>query len=297
MHSKSLKGTGVALVTPFRKDGSVDFKALEKLLEYVITDGVDYLLALGTTSEYPTLSIDEQTAVVNLIKETNNRRLPLVLGISGNSTSEIVTKIQKTDFTDIDAILSVVPYYNKPSQKGIIQHFSTVAAASPVPVILYNVPGRTGKNMEVDTVVSLAHNNNNIIGIKEASGDIAQVMNIIKRTPDQFMVISGEDALTMPLVAAGASGVISVLANAYPKAFSEMVRAGLNDDQRKAREIHYNLLNFAEMIFEDGNPSGIKAALQIKDITQSAVRLPLTTISRSLYGKLDAEINSIPYEK
>jgi 4-hydroxy-tetrahydrodipicolinate synthase len=297
MHSKSLKGTGVALVTPFRKDGSVDFKALEKLLEYVITDGVDYLLALGTTSEYPTLSIDEQTAVVNLIKETNNRRLPLVLGISGNSTSEIVTKIQKTDFTDIDAILSVVPYYNKPSQKGIIQHFSTVAAASPVPVILYNVPGRTGKNMEVDTVVSLAHNNNNIIGIKEASGDIAQVMNIIKRTPDHFMVISGEDALTMPLVAAGASGVISVLANAYPKAFSEMVRAGLNDDQSKAREIHYNLLNFAEMIFEDGNPSGIKAALQIKDITQSAVRLPLTTISRSLYGKLDAEINSIPYEK
>jgi 4-hydroxy-tetrahydrodipicolinate synthase len=297
MHSKSFEGTGVALVTPFRKDGSVDFKALEKLLEYVITDGVEFLVALGTTSEYPTLTNDEQIAVVNSIKETNNRRLPLVLGIGGNSTSEIVTKIQKTDFTDIDAILSVVPYYNKPSQKGMIQHFSTIAAASPVPVILYNVPGRTGKNMEADTVISLAHNNNNIIGIKEASGDITQVMDIIKRTPDNIKVISGEDALTMPLVAAGASGVISVVANAYPKAFCEMVRAGLNDDHPKAREIHYNLLNFAEMIFEDGNPSGIKAALQIKNITQSAVRLPLTTISRSLYGKLDAEINSIPYEK
>lgn len=297
MNSKIFEGTGVALVTPFRKDGSIDFKAFEKLLEHVITEGVDFLVALGTTSEYPTLSDNEQLAVVNFIKEINNRRLPLMLGIGGNSTSEVLKKIQETDFTDIDAILSVVPYYNKPSQKGIIQHFVNIAAVSPVPIVLYNVPGRTGKNMDADTALYLAENNSNIIGIKEASGDFIQVMNIIKRKPDNFLVLSGEDALTMPMIAAGANGTISVTANAYPKTVSQMVKAGINNDNETAKKFHYDLLQFAQLIFEDGNPSGIKAALQIKEIVQSAVRLPLTTINRSLYGKIDTEINEIPHEK
>lgn len=297
MNSKIFEGTGVALVTPFRKDGSIDFKAFEKLLNHVINDGVDFLVALGTTSEYPALSADEQLAVVSFIKEQNNRKLPLVLGIGGNSTTHVVKTIQETDFTDIDAILSVVPYYNKPSQKGLIQHFSSIASASPVPIILYNVPGRTGKNMEADTVLYLAQNNENIIGIKEASGDLVQTMNIIKRTPENFLVLSGEDVLTMPMIAAGANGIVSVTANAYPKTIRKMVRAGLDGDNKMAMKLHYDMLQFSQLIFEDGNPSGIKAALQIKDITQSAVRMPLTTISRSLYGKIDVEINENPHEK
>ncbi len=297
MQSKKFEGTGVALVTPFRKDGSIDFKAFEKLLDHVINDGVDYLVALGTTSEYPALTKDESEAVVSFITEKNQRKLPLIQGIGGNSTSEVVKTIQKTDFTQIDAILSVVPYYNKPSQKGIIQHFTSIASVSPVPIILYNVPGRTGKNMEADTVLYLAHNNDNIIGLKEAAGDMVQAMEIIQKKPDDFLVLSGEDVLTMPLIAAGANGVISVTANAYPATYRKMVRAAIEGRIEEARKLHYDLLQFSEMIFEDGNPSGIKAALQIKDITQSAVRSPLTTISRSLYGKLDNEIKQINYKK
>lgn len=297
MQNKKFEGTGVALITPFRKDGSVDFKAFEKLLTHVSQDGVDFLVALGTTSEYPTLNNDEREAVVSFIQEQNQRKLPLVLGLGGNSTSEVVKKIQTTDFTNIDAILSVVPYYNKPSQKGIIQHFTSIAAVSPVPIILYNVPGRTGKNMEADTVLYLAHNNNNIIGLKEASGNMEHAMKIIQRKPDHFLLLSGEDALTMPMTAAGGNGVISVTANAYPKTFTKMVRAAIENDIQTARELHYNLLHFSELIFEDGNPSGIKASLQIKDITQSAVRSPLTTISRSLYGKIENEIKQIEHKR
>ncbi len=297
MHSKKFQGTGVALITPFRKDGSIDFKAFERLLNHVIDDGADYLVALGTTSEYPTLSNDEQEAVVNFIVEQNQKRLPLVLGIGGNSTSQVISRIQNTSFDNIDAILSVVPYYNKPSQKGLIQHFTSIASVSPVPIILYNVPGRTGKNMEADTIIYLAHNNDNIVGVKEASGDLVQCMKIIQKKPDDFLLISGEDALTMPLVAAGGNGVISVTANAFPKSYREMVKSALDNDIAKAREIHYELLHFSELIFEDGNPSGIKAALQVKDITQSAVRSPLTTISRSLYGKIDNEIKQISFDR
>lgn len=297
MLMKKFEGTGVALVTPFRKDGSIDFKSLEQLIEHVVEDGVDYLVAMGTTSEYPTLNEDEREAVINFIIDQNNRRLPLVLGIGGNSTSEVVRKIQKTDFTNIDAILSVVPYYNKPSQKGIIQHFTSIAAVSPVPIILYNVPSRTGKNMEADTVLYLSHNNDNIIGVKEASGDLIQCMKIAQKKPDDFLLLSGEDALTMPMIAVGANGVISVTANAYPKTFSEMVKAAIKDDIEKARKLHYDLLQFSELIFEDGNPSGIKAALQIMNIAQSAVRSPITTISRSLYGKLDNEIKQIEHTR
>ncbi len=297
MHSKKFQGTGVALITPFRKDGSIDFKAFEKLLNHVIDDGVDYLVALGTTSEYPTLSPDEQQAVVDFIIEHNQKRVPLVLGIGGNSTSDVINRIQNTSFDNIDAILSVVPYYNKPSQKGLIQHFTSIASVSPVPIILYNVPGRTGKNMEADTIIYLAHNNENIIGVKEASGDLIQCMKIAQKKPEGFLLISGEDALTMPMVASGGNGVISVTANAYPKSFRKMVQAALNNDIETARKIHYELLQFSELIFEDGNPSGIKAALQIKDIVQSAVRSPLTTISRSLYGKIDNEIKQISFER
>lgn len=297
MHKKKFEGTGVALVTPFRKDGSIDFKSLEQLVEHVVNDGVDYIVIMGTTSEYPTLNEDEREAVVNFIVDQNNRRVPVVLGIGGNSTSEVVKKIQNTDFTKIDAILSVVPYYNKPSQKGIIQHFTSIASVSPVPIILYNVPGRTGKNMEADTVLYLSHNNSNIIGVKEASGDMTQCMKIAQKKPDDFLLLSGEDVLTMPMISAGANGVISVTANAYPKTFTEMVRAAINNDFEKARKLHYDLFQFSELIFEDGNPSGIKAALQIMDISQSAVRSPITTISRSLYGKLDNEIKQIVHKR
>lgn len=297
MHRKKYEGTGVALITPFRKDGSIDFKSLEQLIEHVVEDGVDFLVAMGTTSEYPTLNEDEREAVVNFIVDQNNRRLPIVLGLGGNSTGAVIKKIQNTDFTNIDAILSVVPFYNKPSQKGIIQHFTSIAAVSPVPIILYNVPSRTGKNMEADTLLYLSHNNSNIIGVKEASGDLMQSMKIAQKKPDDFLLLSGEDSLTMPMIATGANGVISVTANAYPKAFSEMVRAAINKDIEKARRLHYDLLHFTELIFEDGNPSGIKAALQIMNIAQSAVRSPMTTISRSLYGKLDNEINQITHKR
>lgn len=286
MDLKKITGTGVAIVTPFRKDSSIDFKSLEKLIEHIIKNNVDFIVALGTTGEAATLTNDEKFAVVNFIKETVNNRLPIVLGLGGNNTKQIVNDIKETDFEDISAILSVAPYYNKPSQKGLFQHYKTIASACPVPVILYNVPGRTSVNISAETTLKLANEVDNIIAIKEASGNLPQIMQIIKNRPKDFLVLSGDDALTLPMISLGANGVISVVANAFPKEFSSMVNFALKGDFSSARSLHYKLIDVINNLFVDGNPAGVKAALTILNIISNNVRLPLSTVSRQTYSTL-----------
>jgi 4-hydroxy-tetrahydrodipicolinate synthase len=287
MPEKKFIGTGVAIITPFRKDDSIDFKSLAKLIEHLITNKVDYLVVLGTTGETPTLLKDERKAVTNFVKEACAGRIPLVVGIGGNNTQELVSRIKKTKFEGIDAVLSVAPYYNKPSQKGLYTHYKTIASYSPVPVIIYNVPGRTGSNISAETTLRLAHDhNNNFAGIKEASGNMLQIMNIIRNKPDDFLVISGDDALTLPMISLGGSGAISVVANAFPWEFSEMVRLALANKYPEARKLHFELLEIIEQIFLDGSPAGIKAALNIMGFVQNHVRLPLSTVSRATYNRL-----------
>jgi 4-hydroxy-tetrahydrodipicolinate synthase len=282
-----LKGTGVALITPFRNDDSVDFEALGRITEHVIQGGVDYIVAMGTTGESATLSAEERSAVVGYIVEKTAKRVPIVLGLGGNYTSQLVSTLKSTNFDGIDAILSVAPYYNKPNQKGLYIHYKTLASASLLPIILYNVPGRTGVNIAPETVLSLAGDFENIVGVKEASGNVMQIMKIIKDKPKNFLVISGDDGLTMPLIAAGAEGVISVTANAFPKETSEMVRMALKGNFNAASELHYKLLNFTESLFEDGSPGGVKAALEILKICSKFVRLPLASIDRATYTKIE----------
>ncbi len=276
-----LKGTGVALITPFHKYGSVDFSALGTMVDHVIEGGVDYIVALGTTSEAATLTQDEKTAVVEFIVEKNDSRVPIVMGLGGNNTREIENQLSSnwSVLSQIDAILSVTPYYNKPNQKGLYYHFKSLSQASALPIILYNVPGRTGVNMTAETTLRLAHDFDNIVGVKEASGSLVQCMQIVKDKPKDFLVISGEDALTYNMIGAGASGVISVVANAYPKDFSTMVSAALNKEYDKALKIHLGLLDFMEMIFEDGNPSGIKSALSTMELIKHHLRLPLVKVN------------------
>jgi 4-hydroxy-tetrahydrodipicolinate synthase len=290
---RRLKGTGVALITPFHKDGSVDFKGLKKLVESLISAKVEYLVPLGTTGESVTLNEDEKIAVLDFVIEINDRRLPIVLGLGGNNTQQIINHFKHYDFDGVDAILSVSPYYNRPTQKGIFQHYKMIGNAAPVPVILYNVPARTGSNMLAETTLQLADEVPNIIGMKEASGNIEQVMQIIKNKPDNFLVISGDDMITLPLMAAGADGVISVVANAYPRQFSEMVRQCLKGNFEKAAEYHYNLMDFTHHIFTEGNPVGIKAALCIMHMCEEHVRLPLVSASRGAFNKLEAIIKAI----
>jgi 4-hydroxy-tetrahydrodipicolinate synthase len=293
MELKKFTGTGVAIVTPFRNDGSVDFKSLEKILEHIINGGVNYVVALGTTGESVTLSKDEKKAVVNYVVDTVDKRIPVVVGIGGNNTEEVVNTISTTDFDNIDAILSVSPYYNKPSQQGLYLHFKAISSISPVPVILYNVPGRTGSNMTAETTVKLAGEFSNIIGIKEASGNMAQIMQLIKTKPKNFLVISGDDALALPMIAMGGAGVISVVANAYPREFSEMVNLALKGDIIKANAPHYKMLELINALFEEGNPSGVKAVLEILKIAHNNVRLPLTQISDKHYSKLETLVKRI----
>lgn len=290
---KRLKGTGVALVTPFHKDGSIDFKGLKKLIESIILGKADYLVPLGTTGESVTLTGDEKIALLDYVVEVNDKRLPVLLGLGGNNTQQILNDFKHFDFSSVDAILSVSPYYNKPSQKGIFQHYKMIGNACPVPVILYNVPARTGSNLFAETTLQIADEVKNIIGIKEASGNMEQVMNVIRNKPDDFLVISGDDMITLPLLAAGADGVISVVANAFPKQFSEMVRLSLKGNFEKAREIHFSLFDFTHHIFSEGNPAGIKAALNILNICQEHVRLPLVNASRSAFNKLDLIMKEI----
>ena len=284
---QSFVGTGVALVTPFKKDFSVDVEALERIVNHVIEGGVEYLVVLGTTGEPATLTAEEKELVIDTIVKANNKRLPLVLGVGGNNTMQLVEELKTRDFSAFSAILSVSPYYNKPTQEGIYQHFSAIAKASPVPVILYNVPGRTASNMLPSTVLRLAHEFPNVIAIKEAAGDIVQAMKIIQGKPEHFHVISGDDMITLPMVLAGGSGVISVIGEGFPKEFSEMVRLGLARKVDEAYKLHYKIADATDMIFEQGNPAGIKQVFKALGLAENTVRLPLVAVNDDLANRLN----------
>lgn len=268
-------GMGVALVTPFKNDYSVDYEALAKLVEFQIESGVDYFVVLGTTGETPTLNDEEKREVVQTVLRVNNGRKPIVLGIGGNNTMGVVEQIKHTDFEGIDAILSVAPYYNKPSQAGIYQHYKAIAESTTMPIILYNVPGRTGVNIAAETTIRLSKDFNNIVAIKEASGNFRQIDEIIKHKRQDFMVISGDDGITFPLIALGAVGVISVVGNAFPKEFGKMVRLALQGDLSGARDIHYRFVEMIEVLFADGNPAGVKSVLSYMGKIENILRLPL----------------------
>jgi 4-hydroxy-tetrahydrodipicolinate synthase len=292
MNINKLKGTGVALVTPFHKDGNIDFKSFKKIVDRCIDQKVEYLVPLGTTGESVTLSSDERKAVLDFVVEVTDKRVPVVLGLGGNNTREVVHTIEETEFNGVDAILSVSPYYNRPSQRGIIQHYKTIANASPVPVILYNVPTRTGSNIDAETTLELAHESKNIIGIKEASGNLEKIMRIIKNKPKDFLVISGDDSITLPIIACGGDGVISVIANAMPKDFSEMVRCALDGNFDKARKLNYKLMEIIHAIFVDGSPAGVKGLLCTLNICSEHVRLPLVSVSKSVLNKFETILES-----
>ncbi len=287
-----LTGTGVALITPFTINNTIDFDAIERLVDHQIKNGINYLVVLGTTGETSTLSKDEIEQVKEKIIEANSGRLPLVLGVGANNTQAIVSELQNSDLKDFTAILSVSPYYNKPSQEGIYEHFKAVSNASPIPVILYNVPSRTGSNMLPKTVIKLANDFDNIIGIKEASGDFEQILDLLKNKPDNFMVISGEDKLALPLVLAGGSGVISVIGQGLVSNFSKMIDLGLQGDPKKAFDLFYKISAGIDLIFEEGNPSGIKALLHKIDICELDVRLPLVQASDDLQQKINTFVTA-----
>ena len=286
-------GTGVALVTPFKKDFSVDTEALTRIVNHVINGGVEYLVVLGTTAESATLSNDEKELVIETIVKANNKRLPLVLGVGGNNTSKVVEELRTRDFSNFDAILSVSPYYNKPTQEGIYQHFKAIAEVSPLPIILYNVPGRTASNMLPSTVVRLANDFNNVIAIKEAAGDIVQAMKLIQTTPKGFLVISGDDMITLPMVLAGGAGVISVIGEGFPKEFSNMVRLGLNRKVDEAYKLQYLIADSIDMIFEQGNPAGIKEVFKVLGLSENTVRLPLVNVNEDLAIRINKFTNSL----
>ena len=290
---EQLIGTGVALVTPFKADLSVDVQALERVVEHNIQGGVDYLVVLGTTAESATLSQAEKQLVVDVVVRTNAGRLPLVLGVGGNNTMAVAHELQTLALSDFDAILSVSPYYNKPTQEGIYQHFKVVAEASPLPIILYNVPSRTGSNMLPETTLRLAYEFSKIVGIKEACGDMVQIDNIIKNKPEEFMVISGDDATALPTVLAGGAGVISVLGQGLPGLFSDMIRLGLEGQVKEAYAIHHKLSSLMQLIFEEGNPAGIKSIFESLGVSTAAVRLPLVEASPTLKEKISVWLKSL----
>lgn len=269
------KGLGVALVTPFTTEGEVDYKALKRLVEYLIQNGADFLCILATTGETPCLSTDEKNQIKQLVIDVNRGRVPILIGCGGNNTRAVVKELKTTDWTGIDGILSVCPYYNKPSQEGLYQHFKAIAEASPLPVVLYNVPGRTGINMKSETTVRLAHDCENIVAIKEASGSLEQVDEIIKNKPDRFDVISGDDALTFSMVASGAAGSISVIGNALPREVSRMIRLEFKGEYEGARTIHHRFTELYSLLFVDGNPAGVKALLHEMGFIENVLRLPL----------------------
>lgn len=287
---QAFRGTGVALVTPFTKDLSIDFNALERLVSHCVEGGVEYLVVMGTTGENPVLNKTEKKQVLKAVIEAANGRVPIVYGVGGNNTQAIVEELKSEDFSGVSAILSVSPYYNKPTQEGIYQHYKLISENSPLPIILYNVPGRTGSNMTADTTLRLARDFDNIFAVKEASGDLNQVMQIIKDRPEGFMVISGDDNLTFPILALGGDGVISVSGQAFPAVFTEMVRKGLAGDMEAARPLHYSLFDITNMLFEEGNPGGVKACLDIQNIMDSYMRQPLWPISSDLRNRLEAEM-------
>ncbi len=289
----NLKGMGVALITPFRKDKSVDYDALARLLEYQVASGVDFLVVLGTTAETATLTAAEKDSVKKFVAERVAGRVPLVLGCGGNNTMAVVEELKNSDLSAFSAILSVVPYYNKPSQEGIYQHYAAIAQASPLPVILYNVPGRTGVNMTAETTLRLAADFPNIVGIKEASGNITQMDDIIKHKSPDFMVISGDDGITFPLITLGAVGVISVIGNAFPKEFSKMVRLALAGDYDNARTIHHRFTELFSLLFVDGNPAGVKCLLNAMGYIENELRLPLVPTRITTYEKIRRVLDSL----
>jgi 4-hydroxy-tetrahydrodipicolinate synthase len=284
---KTFKGSGVALVTPFHTDGSIDFTGLKKLVTLQLNGGTDFLVVQGTTGESPTLNQDEKRAVLETVLEVNNGQLPIVYGIGGNNTNGLEVLFKNLP-TGVDGILSVSPYYNKPIQKGIVAHFTKVASFTDLPIILYNVPGRTGSNMSVETTLELAEISN-VVAVKEASGNMEQIMDIIRQRKPGFGVLSGDDNLTMPLIAAGADGVISVVANAFPERFSQMVHASMKGELALAKEAHYDLFNITKMFFEEGNPGGVKVALEARGLMQATMRLPLYPVSDGLRTRIQAE--------
>ena len=279
------KGTGIALITPFNEDFSVDYGSLERIVDHVINNGADFLVALGTTSEAPTLTAEEKQQVVKCILKTNNGRLPVLLGLGGNNTQAVIDAIKSQDFKGIDGILSVVPYYNKPNQRGMKAHFTAIADASPVPVILYNVPGRVGVNLQAATTVELAQHPN-IVAVKEASGNLQQIMEILRDKPAGFDLLSGDDGITQPLMALGATGVISVAANAYTRPFSRMMHAMKEGRTDEALQLHYAMLRMNQLIFADGNPAGIKCLMSHMGLCKNVLRLPLAPASE----KVEADI-------
>ena len=289
----NLTGMGVALVTPFKHDKSVDYSALARLLEYQIKNGVDYLVVLGTTAETATLTCNEKEQLREFIAERVAGRVPLVIGVGGNNTMALVEELHTIDLTPFSAVLSVVPYYNKPSQEGIYQHYKAIAEASPIPVILYNVPGRTGVNMTAETTLRLAREFSNIIGVKEASGNINQMDDIIKNKPSDFMVISGDDGITFPLITLGAVGVISVIGNAFPREFSRMVRLALEGDYKRALTIHHRFTELFSLLFVDGNPAGVKCLLHAMGFIENELRLPLVPTRITTYERIRQVLDSL----
>jgi len=290
---QSLKGTGVALITPFKKDFSVDVEALERVVNYQIAGGIEYLVVLGTTAEAATLTKDEKELVIKTVLKANAGKLPVVLGVGGNNTAEVVEELKTRDLSAFAAILSVSPYYNKPTQEGIYQHFKAVAEASPIPVILYNVPGRTASNMLPATVIRLANDFANVVAIKEAAGDIVQAMKLIQGAPEGFLIISGDDMVTLPMVLAGGAGVISVIGEGFPREFSDMVRLGLEKKADEAYKLHYLLADSIDMIFEQGNPAGIKSVFKYLGLCEDVVRLPLVSVNEDLAGRLGDFVKKI----
>ena len=295
MKTNPFVGTGVALITPFNEDFSVDYKSLENIVEYTLSNGADFMVALGTTSEAPTLTQEEKENVLKTIIKVANGRCPVMLGMGGNNTMALIQNIKNQDFTGVDGILSVVPYYNKPNQRGMKAHFEAVADNSPVPVVLYNVPGRVGVNLQAATCVELAKHDN-IIAVKEASGNLQQVMEILRDKPYDFDVLSGDDGLTQPMMALGAKGVISVAANGYPDMFCKMVTSMLNDDVKTALPLHYKMLNMNNLIFADGNPAGIKCLMAQQNLCKNVLRLPLVTVNDKVENDLKHEYK-IMYNK
>ena len=281
-----LRGTGVALVTPFTKEGIVDFTALGKVIDHVIKGGIDYLVTLGTTGETPSLSKEEKIDIIEFTFSHTAGRVPIIVGVGGNNTAEVISDLQKLPLSEALAVLSVSPFYNKPSQEGIYQHYKTIAEASPKPVILYNVPGRTGRNMSAATSIRLAKDCPNVVGLKEASGDMAQCMEILRDAPSNFVVLSGDDLLAMPQIACGMQGVISVAANAYPLEYSNMVRACLAGDFVKAKMINDPLIEAYDMMFAENNPSGVKAFMHQMELLENEVRLPIVSLSEPIYSRV-----------
>ena len=290
---QSLIGTGVALVTPFKKDFSVDVESLTKIVNYQVDNGINYLVILGTTAENATLNQEEKELVIQTVVVANRGRLPLVLGVGGNNTQKVIEELKSRDFSNFVAILSVSPYYNKPTQEGIYQHFKAIAAISPIPVILYNVPGRTGSNVLPSTVIRLANDFKNIVAIKEAAGDLVQAMQLIQNKPKDFLIISGDDMIALPMVLAGGSGVISVIGQGFPKQFSELIRLGLDRKVDEAYQLHYLLSNSIDMIFEQGNPGGIKEVLKSLGLSENIVRLPLVNVDADLASRIALFVNKI----